>query len=225
MRILFVDDDERLSDVIARGLRESGHVVDTAVCGEDGLDLAREALYDAVILDVMMPGLDGFEVVRTMRAEGLATPVLMLTARDASDDTIAGLDAGADDYLKKPFVFGELEARLRSITRRTAPPAAPVLQLGDLRYDTHTRRAARGGRTIDLTTRESAFLEYFLRHAGRVVTRTAIETALWSIDNETESNVVDVYVRRLRTKLEAAGEARLLHTVRGSGYRLEAPDA
>lgn len=222
MRILFVDDDERLADLVRRGLRESGHVVDTAHTGTTGLAFAVERDYDAVILDVMLPEMDGLEIVRRLREGGATTPVLLLTGRDAPEDTIAGLDAGADDYLRKPFVFGELEARLRSISRRTAPVAEPVIRVADLSFDVRTRRARRGNREIDLTARESAFLEYFMLHPGRVLTRSMIEEALWSIDSDTSSNVVDVYVRRLRAKLEANGEVRLLHTIRGAGYRLEA---
>lgn len=225
MRILFVDDDERLAGLVRRGLGESGHVVDCAHTGSTGLTFATERRYDAIVLDVMMPELDGFTLVRQLRERGSTTPVLFLTARDAPEDTIAGLDAGADDYLRKPFAFGELEARLRSISRRTAPLRDPVLTVGDLTFDVRTRRARRGSREIDLTAREGAFLEYFMRHPGRVMTRTMIEDALWTVDNASASNVVDVYVRRLRAKLEAAGEVRLLHTLRGAGYRLEAPRA
>jgi DNA-binding response OmpR family regulator len=223
VRILFVDDDERLAGLVRRGLGESGHVVDCAHTGDVGLAFATEREYDAIVLDVMMPEIDGFTLVRQLRANGTTTPVLFLTARDAAEDTIAGLDAGADDYLRKPFVFGELEARLRSIARRTAAPVDPVLCVADLTFDVRTRRAKRGERVVDLTAREGAFLEYFMRHPGRVMTRAMIEDALWTVDNANASNIVDVYVRRLRAKLEAAGEVRLLHTLRGAGYRLEAP--
>jgi DNA-binding response OmpR family regulator len=223
MRILFVDDDERLANLVRRGLSESGHVVDCAATGGAGIRFATERTYDAIVLDVMMPEVDGFTVVRRLREGGLTTPVLFLTARDAPEDTIAGLDAGADDYLRKPFVFGELEARLRSIARRTAPPSAPLLAVADLTFDVRTRRAKRGTREIDLSARESAFLEYFMRNAGRVMTRAMIEDELWTVEKANASNVVDVYVRRLRAKLEAGGETRLLHTLRGAGYRLEAP--
>jgi two-component system copper resistance phosphate regulon response regulator CusR len=225
VRILFVDDDERLAGLVRRGLGESGHVVDCALTGAAGLCFAAEHTYDAIVLDVMMPEIDGFAVLKRLRAGGTTTPVLFLTARDAPEDTIAGLDAGADDYLRKPFVFGELEARLRTISRRTAPPDEPVLAVGDLTFDVRTRRAKRGEREIELTAREGAFLEYFMRRPGRVMTRAMIEDSLWTVDNPNASNVVDVYVRRLRAKLEAAGEVRLLHTLRGAGYRLEAPRA
>jgi len=225
MRILFVDDDVRLANLVRRGLGESGHVVDCAHTGNDGLAFASERNYDAIVLDVMLPELNGFAIVARLRETGTTTPVLFLTARDTLEDTIAGLNAGADDYLRKPFAFGELEARLRSISRRTAPLSDPVLTVADLTFDVRTRRASRGTREIDLTARESAFLEYFMRHPGRVMTRTMIEDALWTVDSASASNVVDVYVRRLRAKLEADGEARLLHTLRGAGYRLEAPRA
>jgi DNA-binding response OmpR family regulator len=158
-----------------------------------------------------------------LRKMGSNTPILFLTARDTSQDTIAGLDAGADDYLRKPFVFGELEARLRSIARRTAPRNQEVLTVADLTFNVQTRRAKRGPREIELTAREGAFLEYFMRHPGRVMTRAMIEDTLWTLDRANASNIVDVYVRRLRAKLESAGEIRLLHTLRGAGYRLEAP--
>jgi DNA-binding response OmpR family regulator len=223
MRVLFVDDDERLAKLVRRGLGESGHVVDCAYTGSTGLALATERTYDAIVLDVMMPELDGFAIVRHLREQGSNTPVLFLTARDAPEDTIAGLDAGADDYLRKPFLFGELEARLRSIARRTAPLGSQLLTVADLSFDVRTRRAKRGARDIELTARESAFLEYFMRNPGRVMTRSMIEDALWTIDKANASNIVDVYVRRLRAKLEASGELRLLHTLRGAGYRLEAP--
>jgi two-component system OmpR family response regulator len=223
MRILFVDDDERLANLVRRGLSESGHVVDCAHTGNAGIAFATQRTYDAIVLDVMMPEVDGFAVVRRLRESGLTTPVLFLTARDAPEDTIAGLDAGADDYLRKPFVFGELEARLRSIARRAAPPIDPVLVVGDLTFDQRTRRARRGTREIELSARESAFLEYFMRRPGQVLTRAGIEDELWTLDRASASNVVDVYVGRLRAKLEAGGETRLLHTLRGAGYRLEAP--
>ncbi len=225
MRVLLVDDDERLAALVRRGLGESGHVVDCAPTGAEGLRFAAERAYDAIVLDVMMPEIDGLAVVRQLRANANLTPVLFLTARDATEDTIAGLDAGADDYLRKPFVFGELEARLRTIARRTAPPIDSLLAVGDLTFDVRTRRAKRGTRDIDLTARESAFLEYFMRHPGLVMTRPMIEDALWTVDKANASNVVDVYIKRLRAKLEAGGEARLLHTLRGAGYRLEAPRA
>ncbi len=220
MRLLVVEDDVRLCDVLRRGLSEQGHVVDVAHDGENGEEWAQGAPYDAVILDVNLPRRDGLTVVRSLRARNVRTPVLMLTSRDTTEDAIAGLDAGADDYLRKPFVFGELEARLRTIVRRgPSEQAGAQLQVADLVFDLQSRRVRRGQRTIELTAREAAFLEYFMRNAGRLITRSMIEDALFERESETTSNVVEVYVSRLRAKLTSGREAELLHTVRGSGYR------
>ncbi len=223
MHLLVVEDDARLCDVLQRGLSESGHVVEVAGNGREGELWASDRNYDAVILDVNLPGLDGLSVVRSLRAKRIRTPVLMLTSRDTAEDVMQGLDAGADDYLRKPFVFGELEARLRSIVRRDTEESLDAeLRSGDLLFDLRARMARRAGRTLDLTTREAAFLEYFMRNAGRLLTRPMIEDALFHRESETTSNVVDVYVSRLRSKLTAGGEPQVLHTVRGSGYRFEA---
>ncbi|HET7814056.1 MAG TPA: response regulator transcription factor [Candidatus Baltobacteraceae bacterium] len=220
MRLLVVEDDLRLCNVIARGLTESGHIVDTVHDGGAAFDWAAGAPYDAILLDVNLPVRDGISVVRSLRANGIATPVLLLTSRDTAQDVIEGLDAGADDYLRKPFVFGELEARIRSIVRRsTAESLDAELRCGSLVFDMRSRVVRRGERTIDLTARESAFLEFFMRHEGKLVSRSAIEDALFHRESETGSNVVDVYVSRLRAKLTAGGESELLHTVRGGGYR------
>ena len=220
MRLLVVEDDVRLCDVLRRGLSEQGHVVDVAHDGEQGEAWARGAAYDAVILDVNLPNRDGLNVVRSLRSREVRTPVLMLTSRDTPDDVIAGLDAGADDYLRKPFVFGELEARLRTIVRRHAAGTLDAnLRIADLTFDLQSRRAHRGGREIDLTAREAAFLEYFMRNAGRLLTRAMIEDALFERESETTSNVVEVYVSRLRAKLTVDREPQLVHTVRGAGYR------
>ncbi len=224
MKLLLVEDDDKLRKVTARGLTEAGHVIDLAADGPSGEAFAMATSYDAIVLDVMLPGKDGIAIVRALRAAGVRTPVLLLTARDAVEDTIAGLDAGADDYVRKPFVFGELEARLRTIARRDVTNRGAVVDVGELRFDYGTRTAARNGRDLRLTAREGAYLEVFVRNAGRIVTRRALEDALWTTDTETGSNVIDVYVRRLRTKLEEAGEERLLHTVRGVGYRLAATE-
>lgn len=220
MRLLVVEDDARLSDVLRRGLAEQGHVVDVAYDGEDGERWALGAPYDAVVLDVNLPKRDGLTVVRTLRSRGVRTPVLILTSRDTTEDAIEGLDAGADDYLRKPFVFGELEARLRTIVRRaSAQTLSAKLQVAGVEFDLGSRRVRRGGREIDLTARETAFLEYFMRNAGQLITRRMIEDALFERESDTTSNVVDVYVSRLRAKLTARGEAQILHTVRGAGYR------
>lgn len=220
MRLLVVEDDERLCDVLQRGLSEQGHVVDVAHDGEAGETWASAGAYDAVVLDVNLPKRDGLSVVRSLRAKRVRTPVLMLTSRDTPEDAIEGLDAGADDYLRKPFVFGELDARLRTIARRVAAESlTSQLQSGDLIFDLSSRRVRRGARELELTARELAFLEYFVRNAGRLVTRPMIEDALFGRESETTSNVVEVYVSRLRAKLTAGGEPQMLETVRGAGYR------
>ncbi|HTD38126.1 MAG TPA: response regulator transcription factor [Candidatus Limnocylindrales bacterium] len=219
MRILVVEDDGSLADVLRRGLNESGHVVDVERDGAAARRAAAGGGYDAVVLDVMLPGMNGFAVARALREAGDRTPILMLTALDTVEDTVAGLNAGADDYLRKPFVFEELEARLRSITRRDPPRPRDELCVGDLVMDLATRTVTRAGRPIALSARETAFLEYFMRNAGLLVTRDMLEDALWERDRDTESNVIAVYVRRLRLKLSPAGEPPLLHTVRGAGYR------
>jgi two-component system OmpR family response regulator len=219
LKILVVEDDASLADVLRRGLAESGHVVDVEHDGAAGERAARAGSYDALLLDVMLPRRNGLAVARALRDAGITTPILMLTARDTVADTVAGLDAGADDYLRKPFVFDELEARLRSITRRDPVPAREELRVADLVMDLRTRTVARGTRAIALSARETAFLEYLMRNAGRLVTRPMLEDALWERDRDTESNVIEVYVRRLRLKLSASGEGPLIHTVRGAGYR------
>ncbi|MDQ2679623.1 MAG: response regulator transcription factor [Candidatus Eremiobacteraeota bacterium] len=219
MKLLIVEDDARLSDVLARGLSEQGHVIDQSHDGEDGERCALAGAYDAIILDIQLPKKDGLSVIRTLRTAGVATPVLILTSRDTAADIIEGLDAGADDYLRKPFIFGELEARLRSIVRRELVPVSNHLQFEDIRFDLASRRVFRGDREIVLTARETAFLEYFMHNPGRIVTRRMLEDALWDRENESSSNVIEVYIRRLRSKLSIAPESALIHTVRGAGYR------
>lgn len=220
MKILLVEDDAALADVIRRGLTETGHVVDHEVDGAEAETVAATRGYDAIILDIMLPGREGLDVARALRARDVRTPILMLTARDTAEDVVAGLDAGADDYLRKPFVFDELEARLRSITRREALPQHEFLRVRDLTMDLGTHEVRRGERSIDLSPRETAFLEYFMRNAGLLLTRSMLEDALWERDRETASNVIEVYVRRLRRKLTEPGEEQLIATVRGVGYRL-----
>lgn len=224
MKILVVEDDAHLADVLRRGLAESGHVVDVESDGAAGERTALGGTYDAIVLDVMLPVKDGFAVARALRAAEDHTPILMLTARDTIDDTVSGLDCGADDYLRKPFVFRELEARLRSVTRRAPVAANDSLRVDDLIMDLGSRRVMRGQREIQLTARETAFLEYLMRNAGLLVTRPMLENALWERDRETSSNLIEVYMRRLRAKLGAAGEAPLIHTVRGAGYRFGTSD-
>ncbi len=223
MRILVVEDEERIARFLKKGLEEESYAVDVAIDGPAALDWVAGATYDLIVLDVMLPGLTGIEVTRILRSRGLASPILMLTARDEVDDRVLGLDAGADDYLPKPFAFKELLARIRALTRRTTATATPdtVLRLSDLTLDTITHRAKRGEREIELTSKEYALLEYLLRNARRPLSRTLIRESIWGYDYYGASNVVDVYVRHLRQKLEANGEPPLIHTVRGVGYKAD----
>ncbi len=221
MRILVVDDDRRLCSVVRRGLIEEAYAVDVAYDGEEGEYMAAVNPYDLVILDIMMPKKDGIEVCEELRAKGVNTPVLMLTARDAVEDRVRGLDAGADDYMVKPFSFNELLARVRALLRREALTKSPEVKVGELALNTLTREVRRGERSIELTTKEYVILEYFMRHPNVVVTRTMLEEHAWDYDFDSMSNLVDVYMRRLRRKLGDEGQS-LLQTVRGSGYRLRA---
>lgn len=219
MRILVVEDERKVASFIRQGLQEEGYAVDVAADGAAAIDLALGGTpYDVVVLDVMLPKRDGFAVLRALREHRMAAPVLMLTARDGVPDRITGLDLGADDYLTKPFAFEEFLARVRALLRRGTAQRMPVLQLADLRLDPATRQVTRAGRTIALTAREYALLEYFLRNAGRVLTRPVLAEHVWGIDFDSESNVTDVYVGYLRRKIDLPGEARLLHTARGAGY-------
>jgi len=225
VRILVVEDERKVANFVSQGLQEEGHTVEVAKDGESALDLLRHSPpYDLIVLDVMLPRLDGFGVLRAARTARVTSPVLMLTARDAVVDKVAGLDAGADDYLTKPFSFDEFLARVRALLRRADGRREPVLRLADLTLDPATRAVTRGGRRIELTAREHALLEYFLRNPGRVLTRPMLAEHVWGLAFDPESNVVDVYVGYLRRKLDGPGDARLLHTVRGVGYVLR-PDA
>jgi two-component system OmpR family response regulator len=220
MRILIVEDEPKLARLLARGLHEEGHAADVAATGEEALWMAESAVYDAIVLDVMLPGLDGFEVCRTLRERRVWTPVLILTARDAVEDRIEGLDTGADDYLLKPFAFSELLARLRALVRR-APAERPVeLQAGDLRLDPAAHRAWRGSSELDLSAKEFTLLEVFMRHAGETLSRVQLLDGAWDMAFESRSNVIDVYVRYLREKIDRPFGRRALETVRGVGYRL-----
>jgi two-component system copper resistance phosphate regulon response regulator CusR len=219
MRILVVEDERKVASFIRQGLEEEGHVVEVAGDGAAALELLLGSPpYDLVVLDVMLPRRDGLDVLKALRARGVRTPVLILTARDAVADKVAGLDLGADDYLTKPFAFEELLARVRALLRRGTDQRASVLRLGDLALDPVTREARRGRRRIELTAREYSLLDYFLRQPGRVLTRPMIAEHVWGLDFDSESNIIDVYIGYLRRKVDAPGEPRLLHTVRGSGY-------
>ena len=220
--MLVVEDEEKLRQLLGRGLREEGHAADVADRGEEALWMARAVDYDAIVLDVMLPGADGFEVCRRLRRDGVWSPVLMLTARDGVDDRIGGLDAGADDYLTKPFSFEELLARLRALTRRAPVARPPVLEVGDLRLDPAAHRAWRGQHELDLSGKEFSLLEVFMRRPGVALTRTQLLDGAWDIAFESRSNVVDVYVRYLREKIDRPFGCDSLETVRSVGYRLRA---
>ncbi len=221
MRILVAEDERKVASFIRQGLQEEGHAVEVAADGEAALELLLEGpTYDLIVLDLMLPKRDGFEVLKTMRQRRIQTPVLVLTARDAVADKVAGLDLGADDYLTKPFAFDELLARVRALLRRSAGQHAPLLRLADLTLDPASRSVTRNGRRITLTSREYALLEYFLRNAGRVLTRPMIAQHVWGLAFDTESNLIDVYVGYLRRKIDGPGDRRLLHTIRGAGYTL-----
>jgi two-component system, OmpR family, response regulator MprA len=218
-RILVIEDEERIRQFLQRGLAYEGYRVDTAVDGRTGLEIARDNPPDLVLLDIMLPGMDGLEVCRRLRAAG-DIPILMLTAKESIEDRVAGLDAGADDYLVKPFAFDELLARVRALLRRAQPAQPQVYRFGDLELDTGTRQGRRGGRTFDLTAKEYELLELFLRNPRQVLTRDVIFDRVWGYDFGGESNIIEVYVRYLRQKTEQGDLPRLIHTVRGVGYVL-----
>ncbi|WP_404789722.1 response regulator [Altericista sp. CCNU0014] len=220
MRVLVVEDDSGIAQSIQKGLIEAGYVVDVASDGESGLHHTTVAEYDIIVLDIMLPKLDGLQVVRSLRTRGIKTPVLLLTARNSVEDRVRGLDAGADDYLPKPFEFTELLARLRALLRRPPLQANPVLQLADLEMDVATHRICRAGQPIELSPREFTLLEYLMRHPRQVLTRNQILEHTWSSDFYGDSNVVDVYIGYLRRKIDKGFHPPLLHTVRGIGYRL-----
>lgn len=224
MRILLVEDNRRVSNAVKLSLVDDGYAVDTAYNGVDGEELAEMTAYDVIILDIMLPERDGLEVCRSLRKKRVNTPILMLTARDSVDDRVIGLDSGADDYLVKPFAIQELRARLRALLRRESDDKSGQLRLGDLVLDPATRFVQRAGDPIELTTKEYALLEYFMRNPNRLITREMAESHIWSYDFQTSSNVVDVYIRRLRRKIDDPYPVKLFETVRGSGYRLRAPE-
>ncbi len=224
MRILLAEDDSRVASFVRRGLREEQYAVDVATDGDKALSMAQTGEYDLIILDLMLPKKEGMEVLRTLRASKVGTPVLILTAKDKPKDKVEGLNAGADDYLTKPFGFEELLARVRALLRRRGDMVPTVLTAGDLQIDTLKHKVSRGGKELDLTNREYALLEFFLRHANEVVTRTKLSENVWEADFDTFSNVIDVHIARLRQKINDGFSLKLLDTIRGRGYILQIPE-
>lgn len=224
MRVLVIEDEPDVAGFLRKGLREASYAVDVADNGIDGLHKAATESYDVIVLDLMLPGMDGFSVIREMRSRQVRTPVICLTARDAVDDRITGLDLGADDYLSKPFSFSELLARLRALLRRGQELQPNPIVLADLKVDVLARSVHRGRRRIDLTPNEYALLEYLARNAGQVLTRTMILEHVWDMNQDPMTNVIDVHINRLRRKVDTDGDAPLIHTVRGVGYVLREAD-
>jgi heavy metal response regulator len=222
MRILVVEDEQKVASFIKKGLEEEGYAVDVAADGEEGLAMALACVHDLIILDIRLPKMDGLRVLQALRQDSVTAPVLLLTVRATIEDKVLGLDAGADDYLTKPFAFQELVARVRALLRRRAEADPTVLQIGDLHLDAARRTVSRGGERIDLTPREFTLLDYFMRNPGRVLTRTMIAEHVWDYSFDTSTNIIDVYVNYLRKKIDAGQSSKLLHTVRGVGYVLKA---
>ena len=223
MRVLVVEDSRRLAGIVKRGLLEEGYAVDNAYDGEEAEYMAETTPFDVIILDIMLPKKDGLAVCRDLRAKNVNTPILMLTAKDSVEDKVIGLDSGADDYLVKPFAFSELLARIRALLRREVLPKVQKYQVGDLSLDPQSREVWRDGTQLELTAKEYAILEYFMRRPNAVVTRTMLGESVWDYEFDGLSNIIDVYVRRIRQKIDREGQASLIQTVRGAGYRLRVP--
>lgn len=221
MRILLIEDERKVASFVARAMREKAYAVDVAGTGEEGLEMACSAPYDAILLDIRLPGMDGISVCRRVRQAGIETPILMLTARVLVEERVEGLDAGADDYLTKPFALAELEARVRALIRRGFGKSAPTLRYADLELDRHRRRARRGEIAIPLTSREFALLEFLMLRAPGAVTRSEIVEHVWDCHFDSETNLVEVYINRLRQKIDQDHGVRLIHTVRGLGYCMQ----
>ncbi|MFB0507033.1 MAG: response regulator transcription factor [Thermodesulfobacteriota bacterium] len=221
MRILVVEDEKKVASFIKKGLQEEHYAVDIAYDGEEGLALAQINEYDLILLDIMLPKLDGMEVLRRIRRNGFGVPILILTAKDSVEDIVTGLDTGSDDYLTKPFSFAELVARVRALLRRKAKEKTDILTIGDLSLSTSTHRVKRGTREIELTPKEYALLEYFMRNPNRILTRALITEHVWDYHFDPETNVIDVYVNYLRKKIDQGFEKKLIHTIRGSGYMMK----
>ena len=222
MRLLVVEDEKKVASFVRKGLEEEGYAVDVAADGESGLELALDQVHDLIILDIHLPRMNGLRVLQELRRKKVKIPVLLLTVRATIEDKVLGLDAGADDYLTKPFAFQELVARVRALLRRRAEAEPPVLQIADLVLDPARRTVFRGGEKIELTAKEYTLLDYLMRNPGRVLTRTLIGEHVWDYDFDTATNVIDVYVNYLRKKIDAGRETKLIHTVRGVGYMLKA---
>ena len=223
MRVLVVEDSRRLAGIVKRGLLEEGYAVDNAYDGEEAEYMAETTPFDMIILDIMLPKKDGLAVCGDLRAKNVNTPILMLTAKDSVEDKVIGLDSGADDYLVKPFAFSELLARIRALLRREVLPKVQKYQVGDLSLDPQSREVRRDGTQLELTAKEYAILEYFMRRPNAVVTRTMLGESVWDYEFDGLSNIIDVYVRRIRQKIDREGQASLIQTVRGAGYRLRVP--
>lgn len=222
MRLLVIEDEKKVASFIKQGMEEEGYAVDVAHDGPEGLAMALDRVHDLILLDISLPGMDGLQVLKELRQRKVTTPVLLLTVRATIEDKVLGLDSGADDYLTKPFAFEELVARVRALLRRRPEGEPPLLQVADLVLDPSRRTAARGGRKIELTAKEFALLDYFMRNPGRVLTRTMIIEHVWDYDFDTMTNLVDVYVNYLRKKIDAGRQPKLIQTVRGVGYVLKA---
>ena len=221
MRILVIEDEKKITNFIRRGLKEEGYSVDAAYDGEEGYFLASSEKYDLIVLDLMLPKMDGLRLCRTLRDEDNSTPIIMLTSKDMIKDKVEGLDAGADDYLTKPFAFEEFLARVRALLRKRDVPRSTKLQVGELKLDLLTHKVTRTGREIELTAKEYSLLEYLMRNAGTVVTRTMISEHVWDINFDTYTNVIDVYINYLRNKIDRDHKTKLIHTLRGRGYMLK----
>ena len=224
MRILLVEDEKKMLDFLKQGLEEQHYAVDTADNGDDGLHWGLNFEYDVLVLDIMLPRKDGLTVCRELRDQHIITPILLLTARDAVDDRVTGLDCGADDYLVKPFAFRELLARIRALTRRDSYQKSPILAVGDLMLDTVTHTVQRANQIIDLSTKEYILLEYLMLHPNQVLSRTVLSEHIWNYDYAPDSNVLDVYIRYLRKKIDDDHEEKYIRTIRGTGYQLVNPD-
>ncbi|MBB5058744.1 DNA-binding response OmpR family regulator [Granulicella aggregans] len=222
MRILIVEDDRKMALILREALERQMHRVVSASTGPEGLEIARSHPFEAIVLDAMLPGMDGFRVAQNLRESKVATPILMLTARDAKSDVVMGLDSGVDDYLTKPFAFQELFARIRAISRRPPTEAALYFEMADLKLDPRTHAASRGGRTLSLTRTEFLILEFMMKHPASVLRREEIINAVWGYEETVENNTLDVFMKQLRTKVDDGASEKLIHTVRGFGYRLSA---